>query len=114
MIRHSVSFHRPTTMTYKRVRKYSHFPKSLKCFSKTIVIKYPVTTESAMKKIEDNNTLAFIVDKNATRKKIDIHINTIYNIQTHKINTAVRHDGRKIAFVKLLTDNDALNLSNKI
>ena len=26
------------------------------------VIKYPLTTESAMKKIEDNNTLVFIVD----------------------------------------------------
>jgi hypothetical protein len=26
------------------------------------ILKYPLTTESAMKKIEDNNTLVFIVD----------------------------------------------------
>lgn len=26
------------------------------------IVKHPLTTESAMKKIEDNNTLVFIVD----------------------------------------------------
>lgn len=32
------------------------------CRPRLQVIKYPLTTESAMKKIEDNNTLVFIVD----------------------------------------------------
>jgi large subunit ribosomal protein L23Ae len=35
---------------------------SLTKLDKYRVIKYPLTTESAMKKIEDNNTLVFIVD----------------------------------------------------
>ncbi|PHT37666.1 60S ribosomal protein L23a [Capsicum baccatum] len=34
------------------------------------ILKYPLTTESAMKKIEDNNTLVFIVDLKADKKKI--------------------------------------------
>jgi hypothetical protein len=35
------------------------------------VLKYPLTTESAMKKIEDNNTLVFIVDVRADKKKVN-------------------------------------------
>ena len=34
------------------------------------VIKYPLTTESAMKKIEDHNTLVFIVDVRSNKKQI--------------------------------------------
>ncbi|KAK6162273.1 hypothetical protein DH2020_002114 [Rehmannia glutinosa] len=34
------------------------------------ILKYPLTTESAMKKIGDNNTLVFIVDIRADKKKI--------------------------------------------
>lgn len=32
------------------------------CRLNSQILKYPLTTESAMKKIEDNNTLVFIVD----------------------------------------------------
>ena len=34
------------------------------------IIKFPLTTESAMKKIEDNNTLVFIVDVKANKHQI--------------------------------------------
>jgi large subunit ribosomal protein L23Ae len=34
------------------------------------VLKYPLTTESAMKKIEDHNTLVFIVDKRANKFQV--------------------------------------------
>ena len=34
------------------------------------IIKYPLTTESAMKKIEELNTLVFIVDTRASKRHI--------------------------------------------
>ena len=34
------------------------------------IIKYPLTTESAMKKIEDLNTLVFITDVRANKNQI--------------------------------------------
>lgn len=34
------------------------------------IIKYPLTTEAAMKKIEDNNTLVFIVETKASRTHV--------------------------------------------
>ena len=78
------------------------------------VLKYPLTTESAMKKIEDNNTLVFIVDKRADKKKIREAVSMMYDIQCKKINTMIRPDGMKKAYVRLTADYDALDIANKI
>jgi large subunit ribosomal protein L23Ae len=78
------------------------------------IIKFPLTTESAMKKIEDNNTLVFIVDTRATKKQIKDAVARLYDIQTKKINTLIRPDGQKKAYVRLLPDYDALDVANKI
>ena len=54
------------------------------------ILKFPLTTESAMKKIEDNNTLVFIVDLKASKKQIKGAVQKLYDIQTKKINTLIR------------------------
>lgn len=43
-----------------------------------------------MKKIEDNNTLVFIVDKRANKPQIKMAVNKLYNIQVSKVNTLIR------------------------
>ncbi|KAF5769491.1 60S ribosomal protein L23a [Helianthus annuus] len=43
-----------------------------------------------MKKIEDNNTLVFIVDIWADKKKIEAVVKKMYDIQTKKVNTLIR------------------------
>ncbi len=78
------------------------------------VIKYPLTTESAMKKIEDHNTLVFIVDVRSNKKQIKDAVANLYDIQTKKINTLIRPDGLKKAYVRLQPDFDALDVANKI
>ena len=55
------------------------------------IIKYPLTTESAMKKIEDNNTLVFIVEKRANKPQIKMAVNKLYSIQVSKVNTLIRY-----------------------
>ena len=78
------------------------------------IIKYPLTTESAMKKIEEHNTLVFIVDTRANKKQIKDAVSRLYDIQTKKINTLIRPDGLKKAFIRLQPDYDALDVANKI
>jgi large subunit ribosomal protein L23Ae len=41
---------------------------AVKSFDKFAIIKHPLATESAMKKIEDHNTLLFVVDIRANKK----------------------------------------------
>ncbi len=54
------------------------------------IMKYPLTTESAMKKIEDNNTLVFIVDKRANKPQIKHAVKKMYDIDASKVNTLTR------------------------
>merc|ERR1712224_523158 len=70
-LRTNVHYFRPKTLIKPRDPKYPR--KSCERrdkMDKYRIIQYPVTTESAMKKIEEINTLVFIVDINATKPKI--------------------------------------------
>ncbi|KAF3340783.1 60S ribosomal protein L23a-like protein [Carex littledalei] len=114
-IRTSVTFHRPRTLKKPRTPRYPRqsAPGRNK-LDQYMILKYPLTTESAMKKIEDNNTLVFIVDIRADKKKIKDAVKKMYDIQAKKVNTLIRPDGTKKAYVRLTPDFDALDVANKI
>lgn len=50
----------------------------------------PLNTESAMKKIEDNNTLVFITDLKANKRQIKDAVKKLYDVQAAKVNTLIR------------------------
>ena len=91
-VRTSVHFRRPKTLSKPRDPKYPRksAPKQCKLDQFTIV-KYPLTTESAMKKIEDNNTLVFVCDTRATKPKIKAAVKRLYDIDVAKVNTLIRY-----------------------
>ncbi|KAF9675310.1 hypothetical protein SADUNF_Sadunf09G0018700 [Salix dunnii] len=93
-IRTEVTFHRPRTLKKERNPRILaivlHQGTSLDHYQ---ILKYPLTTESAMNNIEDSTTtLVFIVDLRAAKKP----------------------DGTKKAFVRLTPDYGALDVANKI
>ncbi|OBZ69540.1 60S ribosomal protein L25 [Grifola frondosa] len=113
--RYSVSFHRPKTLRLARDPKYPrksipHVPRMDQF--RTIVS--PLNTESAMKKIEEHNTLVFIVDIKSNKRQIKDAVKKLYDVQAAKINTLIRPDGKKKAYVRLTADHDALDVANKI
>ncbi|KAH9947456.1 ribosomal protein L23/L15e core domain-containing protein [Amylocystis lapponica] len=113
--RYSVSFHRPKTLRLARDPKYPrksipHVPRMDQF--RTIVS--PLNTESAMKKIEEHNTLVFIVDIKSNKRQIKDAVKKLYDVQADKINTLIRPDGKKKAYVRLSPDHDALDVANKI
>jgi hypothetical protein len=56
----------------------------------------------------------FIVDVRATKASIKAAVFRLYDIQTKKINTLIRPDGQKKAYVRLTPDYDALDVANKV
>ncbi|XP_076037583.1 ribosomal protein L23A [Oratosquilla oratoria] len=114
-VRTTVRFRRPRTLRLPRNPKYPRrsVPRRSK-LDAFACIKYPLTTESAMKKIEDNNTLVFIVDRKANKHQIKAAVKKLYEIDAAGVNTLHRPDGLKKAYVKLATDFDALDVANKI
>ena len=79
--RTSPTFRRPKTRRLRRQPKYPRksAPRRNKLDYYTI-IKFPLTTESAMNKIEDNDTLAFIVDVKANKHQIKQAVKKLYDI----------------------------------
>ncbi|XP_006779451.1 PREDICTED: LOW QUALITY PROTEIN: 60S ribosomal protein L23a [Myotis davidii] len=116
-IRTSPTFQWPKTLRLRRQPKYPRrsAPRRNK-LDHYAIIKFPLTTESAMKKrrIEDNNTLVFIVDVKANKHQIKQAVKKLYDIDVAKVNTLIRPDGEKKAYVRLAPDYDALDVANKI
>jgi large subunit ribosomal protein L23Ae len=67
-----------------------------------------------MKKIEEHNTLVFIVDIRSNKRQIKDAVKKLYDVQPLKVNTLIRPDGKKKAYVRLTPDHDALDVANKV
>ena len=67
-----------------------------------------------MKKIEDSNTLVFVVDIRANKPQIRMAVKKLYDIQVSNVNTLIQPEGEKKAYVRLASDFDALDVANRI
>ncbi|XP_053453778.1 60S ribosomal protein L23a-like [Nycticebus coucang] len=111
----SPTFRQPKTLRLWRQPRYprKRAPRRNK-LDHYAIIKFPLITESAMKKTEDNNTLVFIVDVKANKHQIEQAVKKLSDIDMAKVNTLIRPDGEKKAYVRLAPDYDALDVANKI
>uniref|UniRef100_A0A452TNB7 Ribosomal protein L23/L25 N-terminal domain-containing protein n=1 Tax=Ursus maritimus TaxID=29073 RepID=A0A452TNB7_URSMA len=86
----------------KKAPKYPRKRRNrLDCYA---IIRFPLTTESGMKKTEDSNTLVFLVDVKTNKHQIKQSVKKLYDIDRAK----------KKAYVQLAPDDDALDIANKI
>ena len=114
-IRTSVHFHRPKTLELPKHPKYARRSANrMNKLDQYQIIRFPLTTESAMKKIEDDNTLVFITDLRANKIQIKKAVKALYDINAVKVNTLIRPDGQKKAYVRLAADHDAVEVANTI
>ena len=110
-----VTFKLPKTLATRR--KPIAQPRSVQKYStwdKHSIIRQPLNSDAAVKNIEDHNTLVFIVDKRANKHVIRKACQDLYSIQVRKVNTLIRPDGQKKAYVVLNKQHDALEIANKI
>ena len=91
-VRLTTSFHKPKTLQLSRSPKYPRksVPHEPRLDHHKVIIN-PLNTESAMKKIEENNTLVFICDVKANKRQIKEALKKLYDVDCVKINTLVRY-----------------------
>jgi len=58
--------------------------------------------------------LVFLVNIKANKPQIKAAVKKLYDIEVEKVNTLIRPDGQKKAYVRLAPDFDALDVANKI
>jgi large subunit ribosomal protein L23Ae len=86
-----VHFYKPKTLKLARSPKgFLKTAQGLKATKTFDVLKYPLTTETAMKRVEEN-TLVFIVDLKANKKQIKEAIKRQYDVAAAKVNTLIRY-----------------------
>ncbi|XP_037689033.1 60S ribosomal protein L23a-like [Choloepus didactylus] len=111
-IRTSPTFRQPKTLCLRRQPKYP--PKSAPRRNKLdhlAIIKFPLTIESAMKKTEDNNTLVVV---KTNKHQIKQAVKKLCDIDVAKVNTLIRPDRERKAYVRLAPGYDTLDVVNKI
>lgn len=113
-VRTSASFRLPKTLKLARNPRYprktvAHYPR----LDEYKVIVSHFNSESAIKKIEDSNTLVLRVDIKANKHQIKQAVKKLFDVEVLKVNTLVRPDGSKKAFVRLTADHDALDVASR-
>lgn len=114
-VRTSASFRLPKTL--KLARRPAYASKSVPHYNRLDsykIIEQPITSETAMKKVEDGNTLVFQVSLKANKYQIKKAVKDLYEVDVLAVNTLVRPNGTKKAYVRLTADYDALDIANRI
>eukprot|EP01017_Pseudomicrothorax_dubius_P024374 TRINITY_DN258_c0_g2_i2.p1 TRINITY_DN258_c0_g2~~TRINITY_DN258_c0_g2_i2.p1 ORF type:complete len:168 (+),score=60.54 TRINITY_DN258_c0_g2_i2:82-585(+) len=117
-IRTKPRFYRPHTLRLRRSPKYQRNTASInpvkRPLDKFSILLHPLSTEKAMGKMENENTLVYIVSQRSTKPQIREAFREVHKVEPRKVNTLVRSDGKKKAYIRLGPDAEALNLANKI
>ncbi len=73
----------------------------------------PITTEKAVRLIEQNNTLIVEVDRRLSKDKIRKEFEETFTVKVEDINTMIR-DNKKYAYIKLDKKNPAIDVATKL
>ncbi len=71
------------------------------------VIIAPVVTEKAVRLLEEEGKLVFIVHRKATKQDIKRAMKELFDVEVEKVNTLITPKGEKKAYIKLKEGYDA-------
>ena len=103
-IRSKLRFFKPRTLKLASKPKYAKTKATLKMpakFDKFSVLVHPLNTEKANKSMTERNTLVFLVHSKANKCQIKKSFNDIYHIKPKAVNTLIKPDGKKKAYIRL-------------
>ena len=78
------------------------------------IIKYPLATEKAVRLMESENKLIFIVDLKSTKSQIKKAIENMFKVKITKINTLVTNEGKKKVYVTLSAQTPAIDIATQL
>lgn len=78
------------------------------------IILHPIATEKATKVEMFENKIVFHVSIKANKPMIKREVERLYEVKVEKVNTLIRPDGKKIAYVKLAKGYSASKLAIRL
>jgi ribosomal protein L23 len=96
----------------KPAKEKTFTPQETKFSSESVLLE-PLTTEKAVRQIELENKIAFIVLRNATKEQIKKELEETFKTKVDSVNTQIRNN-KKIAFIKLKPESPAIDIATKL
>ncbi|MAG20419.1 50S ribosomal protein L23 [archaeon] len=78
------------------------------------VISHPLSTEKAIRLMESENKLVFIVSLQSTKKQIKTAIEEAFKGKVLKVNTLITPKGKKKAYVKFSPETPAIDIATEL
>ena len=78
------------------------------------IIKYPLSTEKAIRMMESANKLLFIVDLQATKTEIKQAVEDAFKAKVIQVHTCKDMKGRKRAYVQFSKEHPAIDIATQL
>lgn len=78
------------------------------------IVKNPLATEKAVRLMEAENKLLFVVDRKSKKPEIKKAVEEIFKVKVLKVNTLITPEGKKRAYVKLDPSTPALDVATSL
>jgi len=78
------------------------------------IIRYPLSTEKAVREMEASNSLIFVVARNVTKAQVKTAVKKAFNVKVIKVRTMIGPDNKKKAYVKLHEDTPAIDVTTQL
>ena len=78
------------------------------------IIYYPLSTEKAIRLMESENKLVFVVERTAKKVEIKQAIEEEFKVKVTKVNTLIATDGRKHAYVTFDAESPAIDIATNL
>lgn len=77
-------------------------------------LSHPITTEKAVRLMESQNKLSFMVAKDASKSDVKKAVEEQFKVKVVKVTTLITPLGKKKAFIKLAPENPAIDVATKL
>ncbi|RLG18611.1 50S ribosomal protein L23 [Nanoarchaeota archaeon] len=78
------------------------------------ILKYPLISEKAVKLIDKENTIVFIVGDKANKVEIKREFEKLYGVKVEKVRTCTTKKGEKKAYIKIAREYKARDIASKL
>ncbi|MBL7100868.1 MAG: 50S ribosomal protein L23 [Nanoarchaeota archaeon] len=78
------------------------------------IVKHPLATEKAVRLMESENKLIFIVDRKSTKPEIKKAVEELFKVKVEKVNTLIDIKGRKKAYLRLSPETPAIDIATQM
>lgn len=78
------------------------------------VLKYPLSSEKAIRMLESDNVISFVVDMKATRSKVKKEIEDKFKVKVRDLRIMISPEGKKRAYITLEKNYPAIDIATQL